>query len=231
MMTTRRVVRILDRIIDYALSLVFLVIMCIGAYIVYDTGWVYYHTEADIAAYRFEKDNPEVAARLSDEAIGWITIDDTKIDYPLMQGEDNSEYLNKNPYGEYALSGSIFLDSRNASDFTDEYSLIYGHHMANDMMFGALDHFKDEKYFNEHRSGTLTVGDKDYKLKLYAFMTVDASEETIFDPDCGADVITFVRQNATIFLERGEGRTIALSTCKSPFSTQRTVVFGVIGEE
>lgn len=42
--------------------------------------------------------------------VAWLTIDDTKIDYPVMQGKDNTEYLNKDPYGDYALAGSIFLD-------------------------------------------------------------------------------------------------------------------------
>ncbi|MBR1845920.1 MAG: class B sortase, partial [Oscillospiraceae bacterium] len=63
-----------------------------------------------------------------------------------MQGETNGKYLNTDPYGEYSLSGSIFLDSRNAGDFSDSYSLVYGHHMADGMMFGALDAFFDEGY-------------------------------------------------------------------------------------
>ena len=230
MTIARRFIRILDRIIDYALSIVFLLIMLIGSYIVYDTGWVYYHTEADIAAIRFEKESPEVVAALDDGAIGWITVDNTKIDYPLMQGDDNSEYLNKNPYGEYALSGSIFLDSRNAADLSDPYSLIYGHHMANDMMFGALDHFKNEKYFTEHRSGVLTAQGVDMELTLFAFMTVDASEEIIFNPESSAGILDYIQHNASIYFPPGEGRVVALSTCKSPYSTQRTVVFGMIGD-
>lgn len=77
-----------------------------------------------------------------------MTIDDTNIDYPVMQGEDNNEYLNKDPFGNYALSGSIFLDRRNNPEFKDYYSLIYGHHMEHGMMFGAIDEYLNEDYFN-----------------------------------------------------------------------------------
>lgn len=55
-----------------------------------------------------------------------------------MQGEDNMEYLNKDPYGDYSLSGSIYMDSRNTSDMSDDYLLLYGHHMENDYMFGSI---------------------------------------------------------------------------------------------
>ena len=81
--------------------------------------------------------------------VGWIVVDDTNIDYPVMQGYDNSQYLNLDPYGEYSLSGSIFLDSRNSSDFTDPYSIIYGHHMEYGKMFGAIDDYLDDQYERE----------------------------------------------------------------------------------
>ena len=90
--------------------------------------------------------------------VGWLTVDGTSIDYPVMQGGNNLTFLNRNPYGEFSLSGSIFLDSRNSPDFSDEYSIIYGHHMAYGKLFGALDAFLDETYTSSHRSRTLLIG-------------------------------------------------------------------------
>ena len=61
--------------------------------------------------------NPDVCA--------WITLDGTKIDYPVLQGEDNLTYINKDVYGNFALAGSIFLDSNCDRSFQEKYSLLY----------------------------------------------------------------------------------------------------------
>ena len=60
--------------------------------------------------------NPDVCA--------WITLDGTKIDYPVLQGEDNLTYINKDVYGNFALAGSIFLDSNCDRSFQKKYSLL-----------------------------------------------------------------------------------------------------------
>lgn len=70
------------------------------------------------------------------DVCAWLTIDDTGIDYPVVRGKDDMEYINKDVYGNFALSGSIFLSSANQPDFTDPYNLIYRHHMSNGAMFG-----------------------------------------------------------------------------------------------
>ena len=98
------------------------------------------------------------------------------------QGEDKSKYLNTDPYGDYSLAGSIFLDSRNTSDFSDSYNLTYGHHMSNHLMFGALDRFYDERYFEQHSSGTLRVGELVYPLQIFAVLATDAGESVLFQP-------------------------------------------------
>ena len=60
--------------------------------------------------------NPDVCA--------WVTLDNTNIDFPILQGETNLTYINKDVYGNFALAGSIFLDSRNDHDFHDLVSLL-----------------------------------------------------------------------------------------------------------
>ena len=59
--------------------------------------------------------NPDVCA--------WVSLDNTKVDYPVLQGANNMIYLNQDVYGDFALAGSIFLDSRNDRTFSDRYSL------------------------------------------------------------------------------------------------------------
>ena len=83
--------------------------------------------------------------KLNKDVVGWIKIFDTHISYPVVQGKDNQEYLNKDVFGEFSFSGSIFLDYRNACDFTDSYSIIYGHHMEYGAMFGDVVEFKNDE--------------------------------------------------------------------------------------
>ena len=89
--------------------------------------------------------------KLNKDVVGWITIFDTHISYPVVQGKDNQEYLNKDVFGKFSFSGSIFLDYRNACDFTDSYSIIYGHHMKNGTMFAALADYENKDFYEKHK--------------------------------------------------------------------------------
>lgn len=230
----KKIVRFLDNLTDKGMFLIFLLFFLIGMYALYDSYMVYNAAnDESILKYKpgYEKDDPE--KEIKGNMVAWLTMDDTSIDYPVMQGEDNSEYLNKDPYGEYSLSGSIFLDSRNTSDLTDEYSLIYGHHMEHDAMFGALDRYLEEDYFNEHRTGTLYVGDEIYKIKLFAVLECAATQEEIFAPTevSLAETEKYIKEKALYLDERAwdkEDRVLALSTCKYPDTADRTVVIGTI---
>ena len=136
--------------------------------------------------------NPDVCA--------WLTLDNTGIDYPVVQGEDNLSYINTDVYGEFALAGSIFLDSSCDNTFHDQYSLLYGHHMENSKMFGDLDLYEDEEFFNENTTGMLILPDRSYELEIFACLRVSASEDAIFYPQqwqTNTDgLLEFVSENA-----------------------------------
>ena len=236
-----RVIRLIDRLTDDALMLFFLLLFLIGGYTMYDTLQIYDAARGeDLRSFRplmVQEDGGEEAvvwdmSALSEDVVAWLTVDDTNIDYPVMQGEDNSEYLNKDPFGAFSLAGSIFLDARNAGDFTDPYSLIYGHHMEYGRMFGALDEFLDEGYFDRHRTGTLTVADRVYTIHFFACLEADATEEAIFAPTETDGTLEYVLENAAILREmEADGPLIALSTCKLPQTMDRIIVFGVLSDE
>ena len=230
----RRTVRFIDKTIDSILSVLFFIVLFIGIYFTYDSWYVYNASALDhIPGYAW--DGAETLEEMPTEAICWITIDDTKIDCPIMQGETNSEYLNKNPYGEYSLAGSIFLDSSNDPEFKDIYSIVYGHHMSGGYMFGALDEYEKEEYLDEHREGIIKLRNgKEIKVSIFAFVETDASNDLVFDVnsnyESNDDRLAFIKDNALVYREPIEGRIIALSTCKSPLTTDRTVVFGIIND-
>ena len=171
--------------------------------------------------------------KLKENMVAWLTVDNTNIDYPVMQGKDNNEYLNKDPFGDYSLSGSIFLDSRNNPDFDDYYSLVYGHHMEQGMMFGALDDYLKEGYLDSHSSGTLTVGEKKYKLRFFAVLECEATEPAIFAPTENDDeTLDYIKQHA-LFLDDDatpakDEKILGLSTCKYPDTVERTLIFGAM---
>lgn len=227
----RKSINTLDNIVNLIIRIVMICIMLIGLYMTLDTIGVYYLADAGrVSAYKPELITEETLGMISEDAIGWIEIEDTKIDYPVMQGEDNSEYLNKDAYGEYSLAGAIFLDYRNAKGFTDPYSIIYGHHMNAGYMFGALDAYEDKNYFDEHRKGKLTAGSAEHDFTVAAFLTCDTSDEEIFELDNNGHA-AFIREHAiyiddTINLD--EKTLVALTTCKSPGSTERTILIGII---
>lgn len=173
--------------------------------------------------------NPDVCA--------WVTVDNTNIDFPILQGETNLTYINKDVYGDFALAGSIFLDTRNSRDFHDTVSLLYGHHMDEGDMFGDLDKFKDEAFFKENKTGLLILPDRVYDLEIFACILVNASEDMIFEPhEHQADInrlLDFTKQNAMHYdedkmseLSRSEGgkQLLLLSTCSSEFTDARTIV-------
>lgn len=179
---------------------------------------------------------PEVLRELSGDAVGWLTIDDTKIDYPVMQGKTNDTYINRDPYGQFSLSGSIFLDSRNSADFSDEFSLIYGHHMEYGAMFGSLDEYADREYLRAHSTGNLTTkSGKEFSLTVFASCKLLASDELIFNPTEGSKeaLLQFLEQNALAYELNNEDRNyqvLALSTCQGADTIERMVVFCALRE-
>ena len=203
-----RAIRLVDRVTDSILLLFFLLLFLIGGYTMYDTLLIYDAASGEdlrsfrpVAAVDGEEGFVWDMNALSEDVVAWLTVDDTNIDYPVMQGIDNSEYLNKDPFGEFSLSGSIFLDARNTPDFTDPYSLIYGHHMEYGQMFGALDEFLDQEYFDAHRVATLTVDDTAYRIEFFACIEADATVPEIFAPTEAEGTLEYVRENASIWYD------------------------------
>ena len=241
MTALKKVIHVLDKIEDSLGFLLCALLFLIGLYALVDSYLVYNHAN-DTSLLKFKpgyEGATDDGKQIQGNMVGWLSIDDTNIDYPIMQGDDNEEYLNKDPYGDYSLSGSIFLDFRNSGDFTDPYSLVYGHHMEGNYMFGALHSFLKEGFFEEHTSGELIVGDTTYDLKIFAVMNTEATKDIIFAPTEYelSDVMSYVRENAENFrneivsdmvdntMVTSEDRIIALSTCKHPDSVYRVVVF------
>lgn len=238
-----KLARIGNRILGIFAALLILALGSYGGYSLWDTFQLYQsaYASSDLIRYKPSADkspnDPTLAdlAALNDEVIGWITLDGTHIDYPIVQSSDDQlEYVNKDVYGEFSLSGAIFLDVNNSPDFTDRYSLLYGHHMDNGAMFGDITEFEDESCFDSHETGTLYLLDgTTYKITIFACVETDAMDAVVFNPTAQKDSVqelldhieNLAVQERDIGLTDSD-RIIGFSTCEDAETNGRTIVYG-----
>ena len=122
--------------------------------------------------YQLQQNHPDVK--------GWISIDGTHIDYPLLQSEDNVKYLDHNAFGDYVVTGSIFLDYRFNANFTNFNTIIYGHHVPTGDMFGDIKKFTNIDFFETHRYGTIYYNGEEKELEIFGILEVDAYDMNIY---------------------------------------------------
>jgi sortase B len=162
-------------------------------------------------------------------------VDDTSIDYPVVQGSTNLAYINEDVFGEFSITGSIFLDSQNSNDFTDPYSLLYGHHVEGNIMFGQLPQFLEDDFFESHKTGTLFGTNFNYKIEWFACLLTDAYDSAVFSTSTYqsegdlSSLLPYLKENATQYRDLGvkaSDRVIALSTCETATTDGRILLFG-----
>lgn len=131
---------------------------------------------------------------INSDVVGWIYSEDLKIDYPVLYSEDNKEYLRKNVYGDYDISGSIYLDA-NYNELLSPIKLIHGHNMNNGSMFG---HVPEMLYRDnlDSMSDIIYYDDKGEKVfKIFSVFSVDAKKESfIINPNISVDEVSSLRQ-------------------------------------
>ena len=186
-------------------------------------------------------------SHINEDVRGWLVVDGTNINYPILQGNTDFEYLNTDLYGEFSLSGSIFLSCTNSPDFSDNYNLIYGHHMENGAMFGDLDKYFDEGFLDTHNSGRLYVMENGiehlYNIKFFKLLSTDAYDKYVFDTSSSISI----SERVSYFTEDTAGnndlsqlhteltelsddfpKIISLATCADNRTNGRTVLIGYI---
>lgn len=231
--------RLGNRILSMIAAIFILLMLLYGGYSLWDTVMVYRGAflSSDLLQFKPAEDAVESPTLLELQAInpdvqGWLTIDGTHIDYPVVQGENDMEYVNKDVYGEFALSGAIFLSSLDSLDFDQGYHLLYGHHMDNGGMFGDIVEFPQASYFEDHTSGTLYLPEETYDITLFACLEVDAYDSTVYGCGPEADVgtlLNYIEKNAVQYREIGvtaADSVIGFSTCAEAETNGRVVVFG-----
>ena len=233
--TGKIIIRVLDGLLNAVLCLVATLMLIISGYSLLDNYRLHQQAHDDtLLTYKPVLTGESIALSGTvslENQVAWLCIDGSYIDFPVMQGKNNFEYLNKDPYGEYQLSGSIFMDSRNSPDLTDEFSMIYGHHMDHYSMFGSLDLFTMDIYFDTHKTGWLATREGLYDLELFAVAWGEGDDWTIFNPEgkTTADVLPYIQKHAVIYTQYTPGaRILAMSTCAGTTDSSRLIVFAMI---
>ena len=112
------------------------------------------------------KKNPDI--------VGWIYCEDTPINYPVLHGKDNDQYLHTDYTGTYNFDGSIFVDYENSRGFVDSNTIVYGHHMNSGSMFASLVKWADQAYYDKHPVMWLLTPTQNYKVVLFSGHHVSA---------------------------------------------------------
>ncbi|WP_164219970.1 class B sortase [Virgibacillus sp. YIM 98842] len=104
----------------------------------------------------------------NEDLVGWITMEGTQIDYPILQAEDNIEYLTRNFYKDENRAGSIFMDYRNDIESTGQNTILYGHRMKDGSMFEQLSKYQDEDFFKNHQTFQFDTLYESYEAEIFA---------------------------------------------------------------
>lgn len=108
----------------------------------------------------------EELKKKNSDIIGWIEIEGTNINYPVLQGEDNSYYMNRNYDKEESVYGALFLDAGYDWNIKSNNFLIYGHNMQDGSMFNNLLNYADEEYYEEHPIIRFTTTEEDAEYEI-----------------------------------------------------------------
>lgn len=157
----------------------------------------------------------------------WIYIPDTVIDYPLVQGKNNDEYLATDAYGNESKAGAIFINFANSSDMSDAKTIIFGHDMSDGSMFRSLHYYSDEEYGYEHQDCYIYMDNGDIKhYRLLYYLFTDPSNSDVYVTslnEVASEAAEKLKNDAlTVFNEYTGGNLICLSTCN--MHVYRTVI-------
>ncbi len=218
-----RVLRWVNKLVIY-LILTPIFLICI--YAIYDFWCCMRQTvagdkyEAVVARADFDWDANE-------NVVAFLTIDNTTIHYPVVQAADNDWYLTRDENGDYSVAGSIFLDYRNAADFSDGFNIIYGHRMSQGRMFSDIANFEDKEFFESHRSGRILRQDEEVEVEVIAFARVKVDSELYMLElrKASEQNLQLIEREAMYFRRpEAEGRIFMLSTCNRESKSVRDVL-------
>ena len=169
------------------------------------------------------KINFEELKHKNSDTVAWLKVENTNIEFPIVQANNNSYYLTHNFDKKYNVAGWIFADYKNKLDGTDRNIVVYGHNMRNNSMFGSLKDVITEEWYNNEENKYITfVTENDYQtyqvFSVYQIKTEDYYIQTEFKSNEFTEFIDTItkrsKKNFGINVSK-EDTILTLSTCSN----------------
>lgn len=177
--------------------------------------------------------NFSVLKQENEDIVGWIYSEDSPINYPVVQSDDNNYYLRRLINGTYNTAGSIFMDYRNNSNLENNNTILYGHNMKNNTMFGTLLKYKEQEYYDNHKIMYYFTQKKNYVIELFTGYTISVESDiydlSIIDNNKLEELISKSDFKSDVKI-KAEDKKITLSTCAYEYDGARYIVMGVLHE-
>ena len=174
--------------------------------------------------------NEEELKSINSDYKMWIQIENTNINYPVVQSSDNDYYLKHNFRKESNISGTVFVESANDID-NDKNIILYGHNMRNGTMFNNITNYKEESFFNEDNKINIIMNNTLYEYEVFSVYVKNVSEVNLAIGFANEDeFINYAYNQAEESLYKkdvdfsAEDNLITLVTCSYEFTDARTIV-------
>jgi len=125
--------------------------------------------------------------QINPDYVGWIRIDGTSIDYPVVRGSDNDKYIHTSFQGEESIAGAIFMDYRNVGDLLTyrvgealPHIIIYGHNMQRGGMFSDLRGFINSRFLEENNIITLIIDGETVEFEIFSARLSDINDPAYY---------------------------------------------------
>ena len=169
--------------------------------------------------------------KYNDEAIGYIKLDNSRIQYPIVTHDDNKFYLTHGPDKISNGAGAVFVDYRTNS-IDGPFSIVYGHNMLDGSMFADLMKFRSKKYCKKHQVFDIYVGYKHYKYYVFSVFSAKKDNEKIYsfgfenESDYASWINSAISRSTYNFKRKptAKDKVIMLSTCVDDYGNRQLVV-------
>lgn len=166
-------------------------------------------------------------------AIGWLYIPDTVINYPVMQSDDNFYYLDHAYDGSPLKAGSVYLDYRCEGRFQNPINIVYAHNMKNGSMFAQITRFKNDSFFESHKYGWLATPEAVYRIDFFSLAVADWHDDLYKGDTSISEWIPHIYDKSAVSREMtytDDDRFVSFSTCSYEFENARNILTGKLVE-
>ena len=171
------------------------------------------------------------------DCVGWLTIPDTGIDYPVMHTPDTPEhYLRRDFYGEPASAGTPFLDGRNLAEAENQNLILYGHNMMDGSMFKPLMNYLEPNFRETHKDIFLEIDGRQYHYEVLAVVETSV-KSTLYtftdlsDPAEESDFRAALLKETELEVVHQASGYLTLSTCNNGGGSSRVLVIAALAGE